>query len=71
MPLDMHVVVWTCDFFACSVSEGVLDMHTHHTLTNTAMGVYFTLVLMCLWYFVWHACDPIFFTGCRHPPISC
>ena len=44
MQLDMHVVVWTCDFFACSVSGGVLwDMRTHHTLTNAAMGVYFTL----------------------------
>ena len=52
----MHVVVWTCDFFACSVSGGVFvwHMHTHHTLTNAAMGVYFTCTVMCLWYFVSH-----------------
>ena len=42
MQLDMHVVVWTCHFFAYSVSEEVLcgTAHTHHTLTNAAMGVY-------------------------------
>ena len=40
MQLDMHVVVWTCDFFACSVSGGVLcGTHTLTMLCYASMGV--------------------------------
>ena len=44
--LDIYVVVWTCDFFACSVSGGVFVWDTHtrsHTHTHTPMNVYVTL----------------------------
>ena len=38
--------------------------HTHtHTHTNVCFSH------LCVWT-TWHACDPIFFTGC-HPAISC
>ena len=43
--LDMHVVVWTCDFFACSVSGGVFvwDMHTHSHTHQCCNGCLFSL----------------------------
>ena len=50
MQLDIHVVVWTCYFFTCSVSEGVLcGGHTHQRCNGCLI-----YTVMCLWYFVSH-----------------
>ena len=54
MQLDMHVVVWTCDFFACGVSGGVLCVTCTHSIHSPYYNGCLLHTVMCLWYFVSH-----------------